>query len=102
MTTKVKENISVIEQWNVSRRQMELSQIENHLNNKSAWFKYQHKWYCKRKYHELEDTGIETIQHEANRLKRLKQNGYSRVICGITIQKNIYKISEIRNNEKNT
>ena len=72
MTTKVKENISVTEQWNVSRRQMELSQIENHLNNESAGFKYQHKWYCKSKCHELEDTGIETIQHEANRRKRLK------------------------------
>ena len=51
---------------------MELSQIESHLDNKYAGFKHQHKWYCKRKIHELEDIVIETIQHGANRLKGLK------------------------------
>ena len=51
---------------------MELSQIESHLDNKYSGFEHQRKWYCKRKIHELEDTVIETIQHEADRLKRLR------------------------------
>lgn len=54
---------------------MELSQIESHLDNKYAGFKHQHKWYCKRKIHELEDIVIETYYTTwSKQTKRTKIN----------------------------